>query len=79
MITATATEVKNNFGHFLAAVQAGDEIIIVKNGKEVARIVSRHSSVSFLTDSLTGVLKYDYDDKKLRAERIEAREGSDRH
>lgn len=53
--------------------------IIVKNGKEVARIVSRQSSVSFLTDSLTGVLKNDYDDKKLRAERIEAREGPDRH
>lgn len=33
--------------------------------------------VSFLTDSLTGVLKNDYDDKKLRAERIEARESSD--
>lgn len=79
MMTATATEIKNNFGQYLAAVQSGDEIIIVKNGKEVARIVSRSSTVSFLTDSLTGVLKKDYDDKKLRAERIEARESSDRH
>mgnify|MGYP004601549915 FL=1 len=77
MMTATATEIKNNFGQYLAAVQSGDEIIIVKNGKEVARIVSRSSTVSFLTDSLTGVLKNDYDDKKLRAERIEARESSD--
>lgn len=76
-MTATATEIKNNFGQYLAAVQSGDEIIIVKNGKEVARIVSRSSTVSFLTDSLTGVLKKDYDDKKLRAERIEARESSD--
>lgn len=77
MMTATATDIKNNFGKYLAAVQAGDEIIIIKNGKEVARIVSRQSSVSFLTDSLTGVLKNDYDDKKLRAERIEFRESSD--
>ena len=77
MMTATATEIKNNFGQYLAAVQSGDEIIIVKNGKEVARIVSRSNTVSFLTDSLTGVLKNDYDDKKLRAERIEARESSD--
>lgn len=77
MMTATATEIKNNFGQYLAAVQSGDEIIIVKNGKEVARIVSRSSTVSFLTDSLTGVLKNNYDDKKLRAERIEARESSD--
>lgn len=77
MITATATEIKNNFGHYLAAVQSGDEIIVIKNGKEVARIVSRQNSVSFLTDSLTGVLKKDYDDKKLRAERIETRESAD--
>ena len=73
MITATATDIQNNFGHYLQAVQQGDEIII-KNGKEVARLVSHESSVSFLTDSLTGVLKNDYDDKAVRAERIEAHE-----
>lgn len=77
MLTATATEIKNNFGHYLAAVQSGDEIIVIKNGKEVARIVSHQSSVSFLTDSLTGALKNDYDDKKLRAERIENHESID--
>ncbi|MGN0609987.1 MAG: type II toxin-antitoxin system Phd/YefM family antitoxin [Oscillospiraceae bacterium] len=77
MMTATATEMKNNFGRYLSAVQSGDEVIVIKNGKEVARLVSRQSSVSFLTDSLTGVLKNDYDDKKLRRERIEKREGAD--
>ena len=74
MIAATATDIQNNFGHYLQAVQQGDEIIILKNGKEVARLVSHESSVSFLTDSLTGVLKNDYDDKAVRAERIEAHE-----
>ena len=74
MITATATDLQNNFGRYLQAVQQGDEIIILKNRKEVARLVSRESSVSFLTDSLTGVLKNDYDDKAIRAERIEAHE-----
>ena len=77
MITATATDVQNNVGHFLQAVQSGDEIIILKNGKEVARLISHESSVSFLTDSLTGVLKSDYDDKAIRAERIEAHESID--
>lgn len=77
MMTATATEIKNNFGQYLAAVQSGDEVIIIKNGNEVARLVSRQSSVSFLTDSLTGVLKNDYDEKMLRAERIESRESVD--
>ncbi len=74
MITATATEIQNNFGHYLQAVQSGDEIIILKNGKEVARLISHESSVSFLTDSLTGILKHDYDDKEIRAERIKAHE-----
>ncbi len=77
MITATATDVQNNFGRFLQAVQSGDEIVILKNGKEVARLISHESSVSFLTDSLTGVLKNDYDDKAVRAERIESHESID--
>lgn len=74
MITATAIEVQNNFDHYLQSVQSGDEIIILKNGKEVARLVSRESSISFLTDSLTGVLNNDYDDKAVCAERIKAHE-----
>lgn len=77
MITATATDVQNNFGRYLQAVQTGDEVIILKNGKEVARLISHESSVSFLTDSLTGILKHDYDDKAIRAERIEAHESTD--
>lgn len=77
MITATATDVQNNFGHYLQAAQTGDEIIILKNGKEIARLISHEASVSFLTDSLTGVLKHNYDDKAIRAERIEAHESID--
>ena len=67
MITATATEVQNNFGKYLQMVQAGGEIIVMKNGKEVARLVSHEKSVSFLTDSLLGVLKGDYDEKEAKA------------
>ena len=74
MITVTATDMQNNFGHYLQAVQAGDEVLILKNGKEVARLISREESISFLTDSLKGVLKNDYDEKAMRAERIEAHE-----
>ena len=74
MITATATDMQNNFGHYLQAVQEGNEIIILKNGKEVARLVSHESSISFRTDSLIGVLKHDYDDKAIRAERIDTHE-----
>ncbi len=70
MTTATATDVQNNFGKYLQSVQSGDEIIILKNGKEVARLISHDKSVSYLTDSLRGILKGDYDDKATRAERM---------
>lgn len=70
MLTATATEFQNNFGKYLQAVQLGNEIIIIKNGNEVARLISKDSTVSFLSDALTGVLKKDYDEKKLRAKRL---------
>lgn len=69
MMTVTATDFQNNFGRYLQAVQNGDEVLILKNGKEVARLVSHASSISFLTDSLTGVLKQDYDEKEIRKER----------
>lgn len=77
MITVTTTEIQNNFGKYLQAVQSGDEIIILKNGKETARLISATGAASFLTDSLLGVLKGDYDDKKCYAERIEKRESFD--
>ena len=77
MTTATATEVQNNFGRFLQYVSEGNEVVIIKNGKEVARLISQEKTVSFLTDSLRGVLKSDYDDKKIRSERIKAHEGVD--
>ncbi|MCF0116660.1 MAG: type II toxin-antitoxin system prevent-host-death family antitoxin [Bacilli bacterium] len=69
MITITATEMQNNFGKYLQAVQDGNEIVIIKNGKEVARLVSYNKSVSFLADSLVGVLKNNYDEKKIKKER----------
>ncbi len=76
MLTATATDMQNNFGKYLQAVQLGNEIIILKNGREVARLVSRNSTVSFLTDSLTGVLKNDYDEEVLREERLKKHEST---
>lgn len=77
MMTATATEVQNNFGKYLQLVQAGEEVIVLRNGIEAIRMVSHDKSVSFLTDSLVGVLKGDYDDKVLRAERIKKYESAD--
>ena len=77
MITVTTTDVQNNFGTYLQAVQMGEEIIILKNGNEVARLISKERSVSFLTNSLVSVLKGDYDDKAIIAERATRYESID--
>ena len=77
MTTATATEVQNNFGKFLKMVQDGQEIIILKNGSEVARLISKAQTVSFLSDSLVGVLSSDIDEKGTRAERMARYESID--
>ena len=76
MTTVTATEVQNTFGKYLRVVQTGGEVIVMKNGKGVARLVSYDKSVSFLTDSLTGVLKNDYNEKESRTERIKKNESA---
>ena len=77
MLTVTATDIQNNFGKYLQAVQDGNEIIILKNGHEVARLISKEKSVSFLADSLVGVLENDYDEDEIKAERMARYEGID--
>lgn len=66
MTIVSATEVQNNFGRYLQSVQNGNEVVILKNGKEAARLVSYDRSVSFLTDSLVGVLKNDNEETAHR-------------
>lgn len=47
------------------------------NGQEMARLVSHGKAVSFLSNSLRGVLKNDYDDKKMNSERMARYESAD--
>ena len=68
--TATATEMQNNFGRYLTIVADGKEVIVTKNGKEVARLIPRNAAVSYLTDSLTGILKGDVDLRQAKEERL---------
>ena len=67
---ATATEMQNNFGRYLAMVQEGNEIIVTKNGKEVGRFIPREKAVSYLTDSLAGILKGDTEIDKAREQSL---------
>ncbi|MDO4338610.1 MAG: type II toxin-antitoxin system prevent-host-death family antitoxin [Eubacteriales bacterium] len=68
--TATATEMQNNFGRYLNLVMEGREVIVTKNGKEVGRFIPKDATVSYLTDSLTGILKGDYEIEQAREERL---------
>ena len=68
--TATATEMQNNFGRYLNLVMSGKEIIVTKNGREVGRFIPKNAAVSYLTDSLTGILKEDNDFDEIKAERL---------
>ena len=76
MITVTATEMQNNFGKYLDILMNGQEIIVTKNGKEVGRFIPKESVVSYLTDSLKGILKNDYDLKEVKEERLKEKYGS---
>lgn len=67
---ATATEMQNNFGRYLSLVMDGIEVIVTKNGKEVGRFLPREAAVSYLTDSLTGILKEDADLDQVKEERL---------
>jgi len=61
MIKTTATEMQNNFGRYLNMVMQGEQIVITKNGRDVGRFVPAETTVAYLTDSLTGILKCSYD------------------
>lgn len=69
-VMATATEMQNNFGKYLAMVQNGQEVIVTRNGKEVGRFVPRMAALSYLTDSLTGILRGNTDIDLAKEERL---------
>ena len=71
--TATSTEIQNNFGRYLHIVMNGGEVIVTKNGKEVGRFIPRNAAVSYLTDSLTGILKESTEIEQAKAERLKAK------
>lgn len=73
--TATATEMQNNFGRYLSLVMSGQEIIVTKNGKEVGRFIPKDATVSYLTDSLTGILQEDYDLDEAKEESLRKKYG----
>ena len=66
---------KNNFGRYLNLVISGQEVVVTKNGKEIGRFIPRDAAVSYLTDSLTGILKDDVDLETAKEERLREKYG----
>jgi len=54
----------------LSLVMDGIEVIVTKNGREVGRFLPKDATVSYLTDSLTGILKGDTDLDQAKEERL---------
>ncbi len=74
--TATATEMQNNFGKYLNMVINGKEVIVTKNGKEIGRFIPKDTAVSYLTDSLAGILKGNNDLEQERSRRLDEKYAS---
>jgi len=68
---ATSTEVQNNFGKYLelASSQNG-EVVITKNGVPIARLLGMRTTISFLSDSLVGLIPQDVDEDYMKTERL---------
>ena len=67
---ATDEEFQKDFDNYLRAVMYGDEIVLTRDGREIARVLPHGKVLSLLSESMLGVLKHDYDDKAVREERV---------
>ena len=65
----SSTEAQNNFGKYLE-LASGQEIVITKNGLPVARLLGMEKTVSFLVDSLVGIVPLDVDENDIKNERL---------
>jgi len=57
MIVTGVKDAKNRLSRFLAHVKAGEEVIITKRGKPVARIIKEGSDKRSIRAALTPLLK----------------------
>ena len=69
MTVVSATEVQNNFGHYLSRANAGEEIAITKNGKIWAHLLSSAKKREFLIDSIRGIISNTPDREVIRTEK----------
>lgn len=64
-----STEFQNNVGKYIDIADK-QEVIIIRNGHPVARLVGMDKSISFLSDRLSGILPQDVDLSVEKGERL---------
>jgi len=69
IMVVNSTEAQNNFGKYLE-LASENEIIIVKNGVPVARLLGMNETVSFLSDRLVGIVPRNVNEKKEKDKRL---------
>jgi antitoxin (DNA-binding transcriptional repressor) of toxin-antitoxin stability system len=57
MILAGIKEIKNNLSRFLAYVEAGEEVMITKRGRPVARIIKENSNSLAIRTALAPLIE----------------------
>lgn len=66
----TATEFKNKFGQYLELVEQGEDIIITKNGKHIAKVSDVKNDKSAILQALVGIIPADTTLEEAREERL---------
>ena len=59
METVNVHEAKTHLSRLLAQVEAGEEVIIARNGKPVARLVAVQKRGKRQPDTMKGLIKFD--------------------
>ncbi len=59
MVTVNVHEAKTNLSQLLKQVEAGEEVIIARNGKPVARLVGIQKRGKRQPDTMKGLIKFD--------------------
>ena len=72
----TATELKNNMGKYLD-LATKEDIIITKNGKRIAKLISATEDKMTIAKSLIGILPSDITLEEAREERLNHNERTD--
>lgn len=75
MEIVTATDMQNNLGKYLNMVISGLRSLLPKMDMKLEDLSPKDKSISYLTDSLTGILKKESDFDKIKSESLNRKYG----